>query len=90
LVAATTVNDADRLARDAAMRCMVAGNAIKGRAASTSQMGRFETELLATGAGEQEGTTHKGHCGCTCCHPSFVLNHFGDLEGSALPPDSVQ
>ena len=48
LVATTTVNDADRLARDPAMRCIVGGNAVNGRAASTSQMGRFETGLLAT------------------------------------------
>ena len=42
------VNDADRLARDPAMRWIVGGNAVNGQAASTSQMGRFETELLAT------------------------------------------
>ncbi len=42
------VNDADRLGRDPAMRWIVGGHAIKDRAASTSQMGRFETELLAT------------------------------------------
>jgi hypothetical protein len=42
------VNDADRLARDPAMRWIVGGNAIDGQAASTSQMGRFETEFLAT------------------------------------------
>lgn len=42
------VNDADRLARDPAMRWIVGGNAVKGQAASTSQMGRFETEFLAT------------------------------------------
>jgi hypothetical protein len=28
LVATTTVNDADRLARDPAMRCIVGGNAV--------------------------------------------------------------
>ena len=42
------VNDADRLARDPAMRWIVGGNAVNGQGASTSQMGRFETELLAT------------------------------------------
>ena len=42
------VNDADLLRRDPAIRWIVGGHAIKGRAASTSQMGRFETELLAT------------------------------------------
>ena len=42
------MNDADRLGRDPAMRWVVGGKAIERQAASTSQMGRFETELLAT------------------------------------------
>ena len=42
------VNDADRLGRDPAMRWIVGGRAIERQAASTSQMGRFETELLAS------------------------------------------
>ena len=41
------VNAADRLGRDPAMRWIVGGKAIERQAASTSQMGRFETELLA-------------------------------------------
>ncbi len=41
------VNDADRLCRDPAMRWIVGGGAPMGRAASASQMGRFETEWLA-------------------------------------------
>ena len=40
------VNDADRLGRDPAMRWIVGGKAIERQAASTSQMGRFETALL--------------------------------------------
>src|ERR671917_1924043 len=40
------VNDADRLAYDPAMRWVVGGRAVKETAASASQMGRFETELL--------------------------------------------
>ena len=40
------VNDADRLCRDPAMRWVVGGKALTGRAASASQMGRFETEWL--------------------------------------------
>jgi hypothetical protein len=120
------VNDADRLGRDPAMRWIVGGRAIKGRVASTSQMGRFETELLATdenhaaltevsGAwvdkvhdrrppkmiildmdgsvspihGEQEGSAYNGHFGCTCYHPLFLFNHFGDLERCALRPGNV-
>ena len=42
------VNDADRLGRDPAMRWIVGGKAVERGGASTSQMGRFETELLAT------------------------------------------
>src|SRR3982750_3701 len=43
------VNDADRLAHDPALRWIVGGRAVAQTAASTSQMGRFETEVL-TGA----------------------------------------
>src|SRR5712691_11602231 len=41
------VNDAERLCHDPAMRWVVGGGAPLGRAASASQMGRFETEWLA-------------------------------------------
>jgi hypothetical protein len=41
------VNDAERLCHDPAMRWVVGGGAPMGRAASASQMGRFETEWLA-------------------------------------------
>ena len=41
------VNDAERLCRDPTMRWVVGGRAPMGQAASTSQMGRFETEWLA-------------------------------------------
>src|SRR5215207_6643235 len=40
------VNDADRLAHDPALRWIVGGRAVTQTAASTSQMGRFETEEL--------------------------------------------
>jgi len=36
------VNDAERLCRDPAMRCVVDDRAITGSAASVSQMGRFD------------------------------------------------
>src|SRR5690554_2893889 len=39
-------NDAERLAVDPAMRQVVGGRAKDRQAASTSQMGRFETEIL--------------------------------------------
>jgi len=40
------VNDADRLAVDPVLRQVVGGRATEKQAASTSQMGRFETEVL--------------------------------------------
>src|ERR1035437_8557805 len=42
------VNDADRLAHDPAMRAVVDRGGLDRRAASTSQMGRFETGGLAS------------------------------------------
>jgi hypothetical protein len=42
------VNDADRLALDPVMRQVVGGRAVDAKAASASQMLRFETEMLAT------------------------------------------
>ena len=120
------VNDAERLGRDPAMRWVVGGKAVERQAASTSQMGRFETELLATDAniealadmsgewidkvhdrhpptkiifdmdssvspthGDQEGAAYNGHFGCTCYHPLFLFNQFGDLERSSLRPGNV-
>ena len=117
------VNDADRLGRDPAMRWIVGGRAVTQNAASASQMGRFETEVLTQEAnlsaladlsgrwidrvhgrrpvkgivldidssvspthGEQEGSAYNGHFGCTCYHPLFVFNQFGDLERCALRP----
>src|SRR5215218_5362635 len=44
------VNDAARLARDPAMRAIVGREGIDRPAASTSKMGRFATEWLATEA----------------------------------------
>ncbi len=120
------VNDADRLGRDPAMRWIVGGRAVAKAAASTSQMGRFETEFLATNEnltaladlsgqwidrvhaghppkaivldmdssvspthGDQEGTAYNGHFACTCYHPLFVFNQFGDLERCTLRPGNV-
>src|SRR5512135_614990 len=30
--------------------------------------------------GQQQGAAYNGHFGCTCYHPLFVFNQFGDLE----------
>ena len=120
------VNDADRLSLDPVMRWIVGGQAVTKQAASTSQMGRFETELLATDGnvealadmngvwidkvhdrhpptkiildmdssvspthGEQEGSAYNGHFRCSCYHPVFLFNQFGDLERSSLRPGNV-
>lgn len=42
------VNDTERLARDPLMRQIVGGRAVDGQAASTSQMARFEADILAS------------------------------------------
>ena len=42
------VNDADMLAHDPAMRLAVGGRAVDGKAASSSQMSRFEGKTLTT------------------------------------------
>ena len=34
--------------------------------------------------GEQEGSAYNGHFGCTCYHPLFLFNQFGDLEYAML------
>jgi len=117
------VNDAQRLSVDPAMRHVVGGRASQPdkQAASTSEVGRFETEILSTKAnikklmdlsgewidkvhgrkppkrlildmdssvsetyGQQEGTAYNGHFGCTCYHPLFLFNQFGDLERAML------
>ena len=119
-------NDAERLAVDPAMRQVVGGRATEYTAASTSQMGRFETEVLTqpknlnaltklSGTwidrlwehrpmrelvldmdssvsetyGEQEGTAYNGHFACTCYHPLFCFNQFGDVEGALLREGNV-
>jgi hypothetical protein len=119
-------NDAERLAVDRGRRLVVGGRATERTAASTSQMGRFETEVLTQPKnlkaltklsgkwidrlwehramrdlildmdssvsetyGEQEGTAYNGHFGCTCYHPLFCFNQFGDVEGTLLREGNV-
>ncbi len=119
-------NDAERLRVDPAMRCLVGGRAENRLAASTSEMARFETELLSSKEnlkalsglsgcwidqvheeagmgklildldssqsptyGNQEGSAYNGHFGCTCYHPLFCFNQFGDLEGAMLREGNV-
>ena len=39
--------------------------------------------------GEQENSAWNGHYDCTCFHPLFVFNQFGDLERCSLRPGNV-
>jgi hypothetical protein len=39
--------------------------------------------------GQQEGSAYNGHFRCTCYHPLFLFNQFGDLERCVLRPGSV-
>jgi hypothetical protein len=39
--------------------------------------------------GEQELSVWNGHYECTCYHPLFVFNQYGDLERCALRPGNV-
>ena len=119
-------NDAERLSVDPTMRHVVGGRATEHTAASTSEMGRFETEVLTQRGnlaaltklsgkwidrlrerqpmrelildldssvsetyGGQEGTACNGHFGCTCHHPLFCFNQFGDVEQSRLREGNV-
>src|ERR1039457_3334533 len=119
-------NDAERLAVDPVMRQVLGGRATEHAAASTSQMSRFETEVLTQPRnlaalantsgewidqlrerrrlrevvldmdssvsetyGEQEGTAYNGHFGCTCYHPLFCFNQFGDVERTMLREGNV-
>ena len=119
-------NDAERLCVDHAMRHIAGGRAIEHSAASTSAMGRFETEILAQSEnlnlltnlpgvwvdrvqqrkplrqiildmdssvsptyGHQEGTAYNGYFQCTCYHPLFCFNQFGDMERAFLRHGNV-
>ncbi len=120
------VNDAERLRLDPAMRALVGDRNALRFAASTSEMARFETDLLETDEnlralaglsgswidrvhertglktlvldmdssdsptfGQQEGGAFNGHFSCTCYHPLFIFNQFGDLEHAILRPGNV-
>jgi len=60
LAAYEHVNDADRLAGDSAMRAIVGRAGLDRAAASSSQMGRFETEWLASKANLEALTDRSG------------------------------
>jgi hypothetical protein len=113
--------DAQSLSVDPAMRQVVGCRAKERTAASTSLMGRYETETLTQSKnlelltnlpdvwvdrvhqrkapktiildmdssvsptyGNQEGPAYNGYFECTCYHPLFCFNQFGDLERAML------
>ncbi len=39
--------------------------------------------------GRQDGTAYNGHFGCTCYHPLFCFNQFGDVEFALLREGNV-
>jgi hypothetical protein len=39
--------------------------------------------------GEQEDGIYNGHFSCTCYHPLFVFDQFGDVERCVLRPGNV-
>jgi len=119
-------NDAERMSVDPAMRQVVGGRAKERTAASTSLMGRFETEILTQPPnmellknlsgqwvdkvrqrkplnqiildmdssvspthGNQEGTAYNGYFQCTCYHPLFCFNQYGDMEQASLRNGNV-
>ena len=44
----------------------------------------LEDSSVSPTHGQQEGSAWNGHFGCTCYHPLFVFNQFGDLERCCL------
>ena len=119
-------NDAERLSVDPTMRLVVGERAHAHHAASTSQVSRFETEILTQSNnvgslmnlpgkwvdrvhrykpihtlildldssvspthGHQEGSAYNGHFACTCYHPLFCFNQYGDVERVLLRKGNV-
>src|SRR5262249_50555497 len=111
------VNDAERLCLDPALRAVVGSRTKQTKAASASEMARFETETLSAKEnlkllmdlsgqwidqahrhrpltklildldssvsetyGQQQGSAYNGYFACTCYHPLFRFNQFGDLD----------
>lgn len=84
------VNDAARLSRDPVMRQIIGGRAIDVQAASSSQMGRFETEVLATAANQEALADMPGQW-IDMVHESQGLNYITlDMDSSVSPTHGAQ
>lgn len=79
------VNDADRLGRDPARRWIVGGRAVTEQAASTSQMGRFETSAMTSPTNLTALADFSGHwidrARTRCARTTLVL----DIDSSLSP-----
>src|SRR5215469_13775894 len=82
------VNDSERLRHDPAMRWIVGGKAAQGRRPPRGIVLDMDSSVSPT-HGEQEMSVWNGHYACTCYHPLFLFNQFGDLERCALRPGNV-
>ena len=84
------VNDAARLARDPVMRQIIGGRAVESRAASSSQMSRFETEVLARAANRDALADMPGQW-IDAVHESQGLNYITlDMDSSVSPTHGAQ
>ena len=84
------VNDAARLSRDPVMRQIIGGRAIDAQAASSSQMGRFETQVLATAANREALADMPGHW-IDAVHDRQGLNYITlDMDSSVSPTHGAQ
>jgi hypothetical protein len=63
-------------------------NRVQGRRSTRSIVLDMDSSVSPT-HGEQEMSVWNGHFECTCYHPLFVFNQFGDLERCALRPGNV-
>src|SRR6516164_123451 len=76
-------------ARIAALTCLASGSTLcTSRRPPRGIVLDMDSSVSPT-HGEQEMSVWNGHYACTCYHPLFVFNQFGDLERSALRPGNA-
>ena len=76
------VNDAERLRHDPAMRWV---DRVHARRPPRGIVLDMDSSVSPT-HGEQELSVWNGHYECTCYHPLFVFNQFGDLDAARCVP----
>jgi hypothetical protein len=89
------VNDAQRLRHDPAKNLSALTDLsgqwidrVHGRRPPKGVVLDMDSSVSPT-HGEQEMSVWNGHYECTCYHPLFVFNQFGDLERCSLRPGNV-